>query len=61
MVQDITGLERDANMTIRAIMLEIEEAASEEPSVAAHPYRLQERRTRVIKRIWALVRRKLED
>lgn len=58
---ELTGLERDANMTIRAIMLEIEEAASEEPVVAAHPYKLQERRTRIIKRIWALVRRKMED
>lgn len=57
---DIKGLEKDANMTIKAIMNEVEEAASESPEIAAHPYKLQERRQRIIKRIWALVRKKME-
>lgn len=51
------GLERDANAAIKAIMYEIEEASSQTPEVAGHPYVLAERRKQVVRRIWALIKR----
>lgn len=50
------SLERDVGALIKATMLEIEEAASQAPEIAAHPHALEQRRKRVIKRIWDLAR-----
>lgn len=50
------GLERDANVTVKAILFEIEEAASQDPIVAAHPYEMEKRRKRVVRKIWGLVK-----
>lgn len=51
------GLERDANATIKALMSELEQASSEDPKIAAHPYKLAARRKIIVKSVWALVRR----
>jgi len=55
------GLERDANAAIKALMCEIEEASAQEPEEATHPYVLKERRQRVVKRIWALIKRCMNE
>lgn len=51
------GFERDTNAVIRAILFEIEDAASQPPEIASHPYELEKRRKRVVRRIWGLAKR----
>jgi hypothetical protein len=53
------GLEADANAAIKELMYVVEQAASAEPEVAAHPTYLAEQRRVVVRRIWALVKRSM--
>lgn len=50
------ALERDVGALIKAVLFEIEEAASQPPEVAANPAALEQRRKRVIARIWMVAR-----
>jgi hypothetical protein len=49
-------LDRDTNALIKLVLLDMEELASLPPAMAAHPYELEQRRKRVIRRIWQLVK-----
>lgn len=51
------GLERDANAAVKALLFEVEEASSLPPDQALHPYVLEERRKRIVRRVWGLVKR----
>lgn len=49
-------LDRETNALIKLILSDMEELAAMAPAEAAHPYELEQRRTRVIRRIWRLTR-----
>lgn len=49
-------LERDANSLIKLVLSEMETLAGLEPAEAAEPYAFEERRRRVVRKIWALLK-----
>lgn len=49
-------IEQDVNALIKLVLTEMEMLASMEPEQARHPYEMDQRRRRVVRRIWALVK-----
>lgn len=47
-------LQRDVAATIKLILTELETVAGLAPDVACHPVAFDERRRRVVRKIWAL-------
>jgi hypothetical protein len=54
MPKTIEQLERDVSATIKLILTEMEQLAGLPPAIAAEPYALQDRRKRVVRKIWSL-------
>lgn len=47
-------LEKECNSTVKLVLLEMEALAALPPEQAGEPYAFQERRQRVVRKIWLL-------
>jgi len=47
-------LEKDVGAAIKLILTELEDASLEDPLLACHPNAFDERRRRVVRRVWQL-------
>jgi hypothetical protein len=49
-------LDAEARSTIKRLLTEIEEASEKEPLIALHPYEFNDRRKRVMRAVWNLLK-----
>jgi len=54
MAKTFEQLEKECNSTVKLVLIEMETLAAMPPEVASDPYEFQERRQRVVRRIWSL-------
>lgn len=54
MAKTFEQLEKECNSTIKFVLIEMETLAALPPAIASDPYTFQERRQRVVRRLWAL-------
>ena len=62
MQNDFKQLEKDANMTVKAVLTEVEDISSlayyaGEPDDKHFPFEIEEKKRVIVKRIWAMVRK----
>lgn len=54
MAKTFVQLEKECNSTIKLVLIEMEALAALPPAQASDPYEFQERRQRVVRRMWSL-------